>query len=177
MRNVRFVIRPDNLLSYPDELDSVEEIKNSLTSLAACARSVAMGITMSEQPRLFDVPEEAPLSRRDKKRQKHLNPVSPALVLQVWELWVETYWTGRGRRPLLTDERTKLITVAINQHGVDVVKQAVRGCSLSPWHMGQNPSGAIYNSIELILRDANRIERFASLASTNDNAGGFLDEE
>lgn len=86
-------------------------------------------------------------------------------------------WSGRGRKPRLTDERAKLITVAVNQYGASTVKQAVRGCSLSPWHMGQNPSGASYNSIELILRDAEHIERFASLSSEEDTKGGFLDDE
>lgn len=78
---------------------------------------------------------------------------------------------------MLTEERAKLITVAVNQYGAPMVKQALRGCSLSPWHMGQNPSGTLYNSIELILRDAEHIERFASLAASDDNKGGFLDDE
>lgn len=133
---------------------------------------------MSEiQSQLFDTPESGPVSRRDKKRSQFLAPVSPALILQVWDLHVETFWNGRGRKPRLSDERSKLITVAINQYGADVVKQAVRGCALSPWHMGQNPSGARYTSIELILRDAAHIERFAELASTHESAGGFLDED
>lgn len=132
---------------------------------------------MSEQQQLFDFEEEPALSRKDKKRKRYLTPVSPGVILQVWDLYCELFWSGKGRKPRLTDERSKLITVAINQYGADTVKQAVRGCSLSPWHMGQNPSGTRYTDIELILRDAGRIERFASLTVAYDNGGGFLDEE
>lgn len=132
---------------------------------------------MSEQPQLFDFEEEPPISRKDKKRKRYLTPVSPGVILQVWDLHCELFWSGRGRKPRLTDERSKLITVAINQYGADTVKQAVRGCSLSPWHMGQNPSGTRYTDIELILRDAGHIERFANLTVAYESGGGFLDEE
>ena len=132
---------------------------------------------MSEQQQLFDLPEEPPTSRKDKKRKNYLTPVSPGVILQIWDLYCETFWTGKGRKPRLSDERAKLITVAVNQYGADMVKQAVRGCSLSPWHMGQNPTGTRYTDIELILRDAGRIEKFASLTVAYDNGGGFLDEE
>lgn len=132
---------------------------------------------MSEQPQLFDLPEEPSMSRKDKKRKNYLTPVSPGVILQIWDLYCETFWTGKGRKPRLSDERAKLITVAVNQYGADMVKQAVRGCSLSPWHMGQNPTGTRYTDIELILRDAGRIEKFASLTVAYDNGGGFLDEE
>lgn len=136
-----------------------------------------MGISMPEQPQLFDLPEEPSTSRKDKKRKNYLTPVSPGVILQIWDLYCETFWTGKGRKPRLSDERAKLITVAVNQYGADMVKQAVRGCSLSPWHMGQNPTGTRYTDIELILRDAGRIEKFASLTVAYDNGGGFLDEE
>ena len=132
---------------------------------------------MPEQPQLFDLPEEPSTSRKDKKRKNYLTPVSPGVILQIWDLYCETFWTGKGRKPRLSDERAKLITVAVNQYGADMVKQAVRGCSLSPWHMGQNPTGTRYTDIELILRDAGRIEKFASLTVAYDNGGGFLDEE
>lgn len=126
---------------------------------------------------LFEVEEPAPLSRRDKKRKRFLEPVNPALILQVWQVYLDTFYSGKGRKPRLSDERAKLITVAINQYGFDMAKDAVRGCALSPWHMGQNPNGTVYNSLELILRDSAHVERFASLTVAEDNKGGFLDEE
>lgn len=138
---------------------------------------LAKGIFLSEQQQLFDTGPEVPVTRRDKKRKDFLAPLNPAIVLQIWDFYVETFWNGKGRKPRLTDERTKLITVAVNMFDVETVKNAVRGCSLSPWHMGQNPSGALYTSIELILRDAGHIERFANLTVAYESGGGFLDDE
>lgn len=129
---------------------------------------------MSEsQQQLFDVEEPEPVSRRDKKRANYLTPVNPAIILQVWDHYVATFWSGKGRRPTLTDERSKLITVAINQFGIDMVKKAITGCSLSPWHMGQNPTGTLYTSIELILRGAPQVERFYGLTVVEEDAKDF----
>lgn len=43
--------------------------------------------------------------------------------------------------------------------------EAMLGCSRSPHHMGQNDRGAKYNSIGLILRNADYIDKFIELAS------------
>lgn len=132
-----------------------------------------MGRSMSEQQQLFETGEPEELSRRDKKRANYLTPVNPAIILQVWDHYVATFWSGKGRRPMLTDERTKLITTAINQFGLEMVKGAITGCSLSPWHMGQNPTGTLYTSIELILRGAPQVERFNTLTVVEEDARDF----
>ena len=95
-------------------------------------------------------------------------------IQQVFEYWVSTVWTGRGVRPVLTDKRKRFIQRAINDYGVDTCKAAVTGNSTSPWHQGQNPSRKKYNSIELILRDAEHIERFANMLF-DDPAANFLE--
>ena len=97
-------------------------------------------------------------------------------VTGVFEHWVSTVWTGRGVRPVLTDKRKRLIQRALDDYGVDVCKAAITGNSTSSWHQGQNPGRKKYNSIELILRDAEHIERFVGLTVVDDNRGGFLDE-
>lgn len=131
---------------------------------------------MSEQPSLFELEQPTKQSRTEKKRANYLQPVSPAIILQVWQTYLDTFHAGKGRKPRLSDERTKLITVALNQFDSDTVKDAIKGCALSPWHMGQNPSGTIYNSLELILRDSSHIERFSNLTVAEDSKGGFLND-
>lgn len=42
--------------------------------------------------------------------------------------------------------------------------EAIKGCSRSPWNMGQNDRNTKYNSLELILRDADHIDKFMELA-------------
>lgn len=130
----------------------------------------------SEQASLFEDSGPA-LSRTEKRRIKYLQPISPVTLQKVWDFYVETFSAGkRGMKPRLTEARVRLITAAVNEFGADAVLAAIRGCSLSDWHMGRNPRGAVYNSIELILRDAEHIERFVGLTVVDDNRGGFLDE-
>jgi len=94
-------------------------------------------------------------------------------VTGVFEHWVSTVWTGRGVRPVLTDKRKRLIQRALDDYGVDVCKAAITGNSTSSWHQGQNPGRKKYNSIELILRDAEHIERFANMV-LEDPTADFL---
>lgn len=129
-----------------------------------------------EQQSLF---EEAPLptSRADKKRAKFLAPISPVVLQKVWDFYLKTHFEGkRGLKPRLTDERVRLITGAVNEFGSEAVLDAIRGCSLSDWHMGRNPRGRVYNTIELILRDCEHIEMFAKFTVADESRGGFLDD-
>lgn len=45
-------------------------------------------------------------------------------------------------------------------YSIDEMKQAIDGCANTPYNMGKNSSGQIYDDISLILRDAEHIERF-----------------
>jgi hypothetical protein len=94
-------------------------------------------------------------------------------VQEVFDHWVTLSWTGRGVQPVLTDKRRRLVARAVKDYGTEVCKAAVTGNSTSPWHQGQNPGRKKYNSIELILRDAEHIERFANMVY-DDPAAGFL---
>ena len=100
----------------------------------------------------------------------------PATVVQaIWDHYVATFKT-RGPQPRLTEPRVRLIRKAVAAYGADDVKGAITGCSLADWHMGGNPAGKKYTSIELILRDGAHVERFLELTVAEENAGGFLDD-
>ncbi len=94
-------------------------------------------------------------------------------VQEVFDHWVAVSWTGRGVKPVLTDKRRRLVERAVKDYGTEVCKAAVTGNSTSSWHQGQNPGRKKYNSIELILRDAEHIERFANMVY-DDPASEFL---
>lgn len=133
-----------------------------------------------EEPPLFDLPpiEEQPrVSKRKQSRwEQYGSTVPPAIIDTIWQHYVDTFG-GRGARPQLTPERSRLITMAVNQYGVEATKKAITGCSRSNWHMGNNPAGKRYTSIELILRDSAHIEQFVDLTVAEENKGGFLDDE
>lgn len=99
-------------------------------------------------------------------------------VEEVFNYWIEMIRnSGRGLRPVLTDKRRKIIKQAIKWYGVDGCKAAVLGCSKSDFHMGNNSRGKRYDSIELILRDAEHIERFAEIAEELSPQEAFLAED
>jgi hypothetical protein len=128
--------------------------------------------TMENTLRLFETPDQ---NQRQKRRQQ-TQPISPVTLQNIWNHYLSTFSTGRGVKPRLTDDRAKLITIAVSNYGAETVTKAITGCSLSAWHMGQNPSGKKYTSLELILRDSEHIERFAGYTETSESRGGFLDD-
>lgn len=94
------------------------------------------------------------------------DPTPEDPVEALFALWAGLYRTrttrGAVRPPLLDTKRRRLIARAVADHGTDTVEAAIRGVGLSPWHMGKNPQGKRYDGIELVLRDAAHVERFAA---------------
>jgi len=97
--------------------------------------------------------------------------ISELEVQEVFNYWVDQTWIKRGPRPKLTDPRWRKIALAIYEYGLEEAKMAIRGCTLSPFHMGDNKMRRRYTDIELILRDAAHIERFISLTVEEDSRG------
>lgn len=124
-----------------------------------------------EELRLFDLPEVV-----EPKATAHAVPIS--MIEEVFNHWVATFRSGgRGPTPVLSDKRKSKIAKAIKDYGLKTCMEAISGCALSDWHMGENPRGKKYDDIELILRDSAHIERFATIYAEDGNAGrsDFLD--
>lgn len=102
--------------------------------------------------------------------------VKPDLVMiqKVWDHYLDKHHLETRKKPVLTEERTKLIDKSIRNHGVETLINAITGCTLSPWHMGHNPNNRKYNSIELILRNTEKIETFEQIHENTETGGGFL---
>lgn len=92
-------------------------------------------------------------------------------VRQVFDFWVSTFRSsGKGPNPVLSDKRRSKISRAIKDYGVQTCLDAISGCAMSDWHMGDNPRGKKYDDIELILRDSAHIERFATIFAEDGNS-------
>lgn len=85
-------------------------------------------------------------------------------VVTVFDYWVSLHSSSRGKKPVLSDDRRKKISSALDSHGLETVLQAVAGCAKSDFHMGDNDRGTRYNDISLILRNSSMIEKFAAMA-------------
>ena len=103
--------------------------------------------------------------------------VSQDEIKEVFDFWVMTF---KKRVSVLDQKRSITIGNAIYLFGKENCKDAIRGCTYSDFHMGRNTARKVYNEIELILRDAEHVERFLSylpggntVAEDNDNGDPF----
>lgn len=127
-----------------------------------------MSVSEVDEPRLFDVP--TPVAP----------PVTPSDDIQmVFDSWASTFRSEtKGPKPVLSDKRRSKISRALNDYGLQTCLDAISGCAMSDWHMGDNPRGKRYDDLELILRDSEHIERFATICAEGGNSAAteFLDD-
>lgn len=95
-------------------------------------------------------------------------------VTAVFEHWREVM--GKTRRTALDSNRKTLIAKALKTYSLDDVKAAITGCSLSPYHMGENPSRKVYDGLNLILRNAEKIEQFIGYTERQPASVHHLDD-
>jgi uncharacterized protein YdaU (DUF1376 family) len=110
-------------------------------------------------------PNHYPLPTNQLKTETKTN-VAPSSrrpdVEAVFSCWQQTH---NHHRSILDKKRTKLITDRIKEgYSVDDLCLAIRGCKVSPHHMGQNDTGTVYDSLDLILRDASKVDQFIGYA-------------
>lgn len=94
--------------------------------------------------------------------QRHNNKDTPDDdVDAVFNHWKKTL---KHPRATLDKKRRDKIARTLKDYSPDDIAKAVVGCSLSPYHMGDNDSGTKYDDLTLIIRDAEHIERFIGFA-------------
>jgi uncharacterized phage protein (TIGR02220 family) len=138
-------------------------------------------VSDDEQPGVFVAPIQQPLmsnppsGEQVNREEGGLNrPVESALadcddsapaVLPVRHVF--DYWRNRTqhKQAKLGDKRRRAIAARLKEgYTVDDLKQAIDGCMASPWHQGQNGNRRKYDDIELICRDASKVDQFIGLA-------------
>jgi len=91
------------------------------------------------------------------------------LDLQVFRFWQEHL---NHPKAVFDSKRRKAVNARLREgHSVDDLITAVRGCKLSPHHMGQNEQQAVYDDLELICRDTTHVERFIARAESPNGNG------
>ena len=84
------------------------------------------------------------------------------VVAEVFSYWQKVMDSPRSQ---LDDKRRKAIKGALKLYEPRQVCEAILGCSRSAWHMGENERHLKFNSLDLILRSADNIDKFAEMAS------------
>ncbi len=124
-------------------------------------------MTVEDEPMLSLFAEDKPV--KGKKTGRHADvrarinarktaakQVSPGDIEHLFEFWRTTL----KKKDLLSDERRVILAWGILNYGMETCEMAIKGCSVSDWHMGHNPNNIRYDSVELIFRNAEKVEMF-----------------
>lgn len=89
--------------------------------------------------------------------------ISSTDVRNVFEHWQSAMNSPKSK---LDANRTNLITKSLKLgYSVDDLKAAIAGCKKSAFHMGVNDQSKLYNGLDLILRNAENIDKFIAIAA------------
>jgi hypothetical protein len=90
--------------------------------------------------------------------------VSPKTIEAVYAHW-RTYHPRSYPLPRSSQKEWRQIVARLQEgYLADDLCQAIDGMHRSPWHLGENPGGKKYLSLELCLRTASQVEKFRELA-------------
>lgn len=64
------------------------------------------------------------------------------------------------RRPIYTSGRKQKLKKRLKSFTKEEILQATRNLSTSPWHMGDNPNGTKYATVDFILRSDEMVEKW-----------------
>jgi hypothetical protein len=136
----------ENLSEKPIGKPDSDTLSDTSTEVPGKGQGQGLGSSKDSPP-----PTESPSEITRK-------PGDPELVFGAW---LES--TGRTTQTVFSPERKRAITRALKSYPVADLLDAVDGWRFSAHHRGENESGTVYNDIELLLRDAKRIEKFRDL--------------
>lgn len=91
------------------------------------------------------------------------------IVLDIFNFWKETH--GHNRSKLDAKRRTLINARLKDKYTVDDLKAAILGCKKSKYHQGDNEGNIIYDSITLIMRDADHVDRFIKHSKKSEEGG------
>ena len=78
----------------------------------------------------------------------------------IFEYWLKVM-DKNPKRAILNEKRKKAIKARLKEgYTAEGIMEAIDGCKLDPFSMGQNNRGKAYNDIELICRDGSKLEHF-----------------
>jgi hypothetical protein len=106
--------------------------------------------------------------REGDREETHVDPQAA----RPRRLDIDLVWgTYQDRHPTakLTNPRRELIKRRLVDYDVDTLNAAIEGNHLDPHCNGENDRGQTYHGLELILRDAEHVERYSAIAQESRN--------
>ena len=110
------------------------------------------------------LPREREEKERETEEEREGETDTSGDVMDVFTHWQATMGKNRA---VLDDKRKRLIRARLKDgYSPQALMDAITGYSLSPFHMGLNDKGIRYDSLELILRDAGKVDQGISFKRT-----------
>lgn len=134
--------------------DAAETLPRVGATAIACARS-------PEGKEVEDEVEETTALSDESDLDRARTRLRATAEQQVFDMWIES--TGRTGSTQFSTKRRRLIRQALHAYPTQDVLDAVCGWKISPHHRGENEQHTTYNDLELLLRDAQHIEKFRDL--------------
>lgn len=135
---------------------------DKIQSQEAIKELEAVGLLVREGGKNINLPRAEIHFSRQKKEISKIPKDREAQILQVFRHWQNVHKKHQHR---LTPTRKKLIYQRLlDGYTVENLVMAIDGCKISPYHQGQNDRNTIYDDLELILRNGDKLEKFMSYA-------------
>ena len=141
--------------------------RNKINKLDDDANALQVDSERNAKQETLNIKQE-PITIKEKKPSQSEIDIDD--IFKFWKLTLNKTETAK-----LTKERKKKILDRLNEnYTVEEIKRAITGCTQSAYHMGKNENGKIYDSLELILRSGENLEKFIGYNTTilqvNNNA-------
>jgi hypothetical protein len=93
-------------------------------------------------------------------------------VAEVFAFWQNE--TNHCKTVLDQKRKSKILARLSEGFSVAELKKAVLGCRASPWHNGSDPKsdGTVYDSITVVFRDSEQVEKFINIANNGVKLNG-----
>jgi hypothetical protein len=102
---------------------------------------------------------EDPSPNQEQEQEPEQEQEQPKAADLVFDHWRKVM--GKGGRTEFDDKRRGRVEARLDGgYSVPDLFQAIEGCKLTPYNMGQNDKGQPFNDLELICRDASHVDRF-----------------
>jgi len=102
--------------------------------------------------------DDETVTKKDAHKRKEKKKDTKERRVEVFDYWKSTLNHPKAK---LTIDREAKIRARLNEsYSIDDLKRTVDGCKASVYHMGDNDQGKIYDSIELLFRNGDKVEQF-----------------
>lgn len=114
------------------------------------------GRSTTEQQSSNGTPTKQEPLNDNQEPENNLKQIQEFSEAEVFEHWKKIMGHPKAK---LDKKRKSLISAAVKLgYSCDDLEMSITGYSLSPFHMGDNDKGVKYNGLDLILRDASKID-------------------